>query len=74
MGDKVKESKVKKTKGNLSRFFRDLKSELKKVIWPTRPQVINYTVTVIATCLVVGAIVWLADFGFSQLAQLVFIR
>ena len=39
--NKVKESKTKR------HFFKDVKAELKKVIWPTKKQLVNNTVAVI---------------------------
>jgi preprotein translocase subunit SecE len=39
-----------------------MKSELKKVQWPTRKQTINNTLIVIACVLVVGVFIWLFDF------------
>ena len=44
-------------------FFRDVKSELFKVVWPTRKETIRYTVTVIVFSLVIAAILGAADLG-----------
>ena len=38
-----------------------MKSELKKVVWPTRQQVVRNTVVVILVVLVVGVLIWLFD-------------
>lgn len=38
-------------------FFKDMKSELKKVVWPTKRQVINNTLLVVALVIVVSLIV-----------------
>ena len=48
-------------------FFKDVKAELKKVIWPTPKQLLNNTVAVIVIVLIVGAIVFLLDLCFEQL-------
>ncbi|WP_019132769.1 preprotein translocase subunit SecE [Peptoniphilus obesi] len=32
---------------SLSRYFKGVKSELKKVVWPTRKELINYSIIVI---------------------------
>jgi preprotein translocase subunit SecE len=42
-------------------------SEIKKVTWPTKKQVISNTLSVLAFCLFVGAIIWLADLGLKSL-------
>ncbi len=44
------------------KWFRDMKSELKKVQWPTRKQTINNTLIVIACVIVVGVFIALFDF------------
>ena len=47
-------------------FFRDVKSELFKVVWPTRQETIRYTITVIIFSLVIAAILGAADFGLLK--------
>ena len=49
----------------IGKWLRELKSELKKVQWPTRKQTVNNTVTVIGCCAVVGAFIWVFDFAAS---------
>ena len=48
--------------GGICRYFRELRSELKKVVWPTPKQVIKNTLSVLACVLVVGVFIWLFDF------------
>ena len=48
--------------GGICRYFRELRSELKKVVWPTPKQVIKNTLIVLACVLVVGVFIWLFDF------------
>ena len=43
------------------KYFRELRSELKKVVWPTPQQVGKNSLIVGAGCLVVGAFIWLFD-------------
>ena len=50
----------------LSRWFREMKSELKKVVWPSGKQLVNNTVVV----LVAGIIVCLFDLGAGELIGL----
>lgn len=59
-----KEKKPDKKPGFFSRigkWFKEMKSELKKVQWPTRKQTVNNTLIVIACVLVVGVFIWLFD-------------
>ena len=47
--------------GAIGKFFRDTKSELKKVVYPTPKQMVNNTLVVLLCVLVVGACVWVLD-------------
>lgn len=55
----------------VSGFFKGIASEIKKVTWPTKKQVVSNTLSVLAFCLVVGVIIWLADFGLQSLMRLI---
>lgn len=74
MAENVKVSKAAAARKKVVRFFKEIKTELKKVVWPTRDQLINYTITVVFTCLVVGAIIWIADFGLAKVIKLMIAR
>jgi len=45
----------------IKRFFRELKSELKKVVWPSKRQMVNNTLIVLLCVLVVGIFIWVFD-------------
>lgn len=49
----------------LKKYFRDTKSEVKKVAWPTKQQTINNTGVVIACIVVVGAFIGVLDAIFT---------
>ena len=66
-----KENVLKRAGKKFAGFFKGIFSELKKVTWPTKRDVIIGTVSVLAFCLVVGAIIWLADFGLDSLMRLI---
>lgn len=51
------------------RFIREIRSELKKVTWPTREQTIRLTGIVIAFSVVVGLLMGGIDFIFSALIE-----
>ena len=58
----------------VAKFFRDTKSELKKVVWPSGKQLLNNTLVVLVSVLIVGIIVCLFDllagFGIDLLGKL----
>ena len=41
----------------IARWFRESKSELKKVVWPTRKQMVNHTVIVLISVIAVGVVI-----------------
>ena len=71
MADVKKENWFKRTWGKICRYFRELKSELKKVSWPTAKQVAKNTLIVVVCVIVLGVFIWLFDFvagyGFNDL-------
>jgi preprotein translocase subunit SecE len=52
-------------------FFRDYKSEVKKIVWPGLNEVIRNTIIVLIMCAVVGVLIWLVDFGLGNLIELI---
>ena len=54
-----------KKQNRVVRFFREVKSELKKVVWPSRKQIINNTLIVIASVIVIGIVIWAFDAIFQ---------
>ncbi len=53
---------AKKKKKDRGLWFREMKSELKKVVWPNRQTVTKNTGTVLLCSLLVGACIWIFDF------------
>jgi preprotein translocase subunit SecE len=62
MADVKKENWFKRTWGGIRRYFRELRSELKKVTWPTPKQVLKNTLIVLACVIVVGVCIWMFDY------------
>lgn len=57
-------------KGGIGKFFREVRAELKKVVWPTRRELINYTIIVFVTVILVSLLIGVVDAIFTQLFQL----
>jgi preprotein translocase subunit SecE len=51
------------------RFAMEIISELRKVQWPTRDEVIHLTVVVVIVTIIIGAILGLIDIGFGWLVD-----
>lgn len=53
------------------RFFKDYRGETKKIVWPGFKEVLKNTLIVLIMCVVIGVIIWLADWGLGSLLKLV---
>lgn len=47
-------------------YVKEVRAELKKVTWPSFKQVKNNTLVVLACVLVIGALIWVLDYGFAS--------
>ena len=63
--------KKKRVKGSnrFVRWFREMRSELKKVVWPTPKQILNNTLVSLAVMVVTAVVVWAIDQAGSQIFQ-----
>lgn len=64
MAKKEKDIKEKTQKNS---YFKEMKSELKKVVWPTPKELVNNTIAVIVFVLILAIIVFVFDFCFDNL-------
>ena len=58
-------------KNRLMKFFRETKSEMKKVSWPSKDQLIRNTVVILAFVIIMTIVLSLVDFGFERLLSLI---
>lgn len=56
-----KENFFQRTGKRISKWFREMKSELKKVVWPTPKQVLQNSLVVLGCVLFVGVFIWIFD-------------
>ena len=61
MAEVKKENWFKRTWGKVCRFFRELRSALKKISWPTPKQVAKNTLIVVVCVAVLGVIIFVFD-------------
>ena len=73
----AKTAKVKDKKPNvfvrmgrsIKKFFKELRGESKKVVWPDRKTVLKSSLVVIVS-VIIGVVIWLIDTGLSELVKL----
>ncbi len=61
---------IKKLPSRIEKFCRDVIHELKRVTWPTRKALLNYTIVVIVTIIIFAIILGVFDLGFLRLVEL----
>jgi preprotein translocase subunit SecE len=57
----------KKKRAGVRQFLKEVRQELRKVDWPSRRELISYTVVVLVTVIVMMSLVFGLDFVFSKL-------
>lgn len=65
---------AKKPRKSPIKYFKDARSEFKKVVWPSRKQVFNNTVVVLVSIIVSGVAIWGLDTLFNALWLLILQR
>lgn len=64
----MSEAAEKKEKNS---FFKNLKIEFKKIVWPDRNSVIRQAVLIIVTTIILGVLIRLLDTGIQALIGLI---
>ena len=64
----AEEVKKKRSRGQ---WFREMKSELKKVVWPDRKTVMKNTGTVLLCSLAIGVCIWFFGFVMVTAVQMI---
>ena len=63
-------SKAQAQQNNNGKFVREVRSELKKVVWPTKKELVNYTVAVFIAVILISVIIGIVDTVFAELFKL----
>jgi preprotein translocase subunit SecE len=57
---------TKKERTKPTQFFKEVVAELRKVAWPTRQEVVAYSLVVLVSTIVVGAMIFAMDYIFTK--------
>ena len=55
----------------VTQFFKESRAELKKVVWPTKEDVLSSIKVVIISTIIVAVVLGLLDLGFSELFRII---
>jgi len=64
----MSEEKKKRGKGRIRRWFREMRAELKKVVWPTPKQTVNNTIVALSMMIASSIVIW----GIDQIGGQIF--
>jgi len=68
-GSKVPGKRRIKGKNRIARWFREMRSELKKVVWPTPKQILNNTIVALTVMAIAAVAIWALDQVGMQIFQ-----
>ena len=68
---KAPAKKKVKVKGSnrFAKWFREMRSELKKVVWPTPKQIMNNTLVSLSVMVAAAIVIWAIDQAGGQIFQ-----
>lgn len=66
-----RENEKPKFTARVSNYLKGVRAELKKVNWPTKKELTNYTVVVLATTFAMALVIWGLDLIFQNLVGLI---
>ena len=69
-----KTSEKSKKPNRFVKWFKDLRSEIKKVVWPSKKTVVNNSAVVLITVILSSIFVGALDLGFYELVKFLYNR
>lgn len=71
--DKSKNDKNKKPNifVRFTKYCKEVVAELKRVTWPSKKELVGYTIAVLVFCVLVGCLCGALDFVFAQIMRLI---
>jgi len=58
--------------GSINNYFKSVSSELKKVSWMTKSQIVNSTIIVLIFAFIIAIFLFVLDFGLSEIVKVLF--
>ena len=67
---KIQVERAQEANSSWTRFFKETKVEMKKVIWPEKKDMVHYTIATIVSVVAVSFLIVAVDFIFNGLSRL----
>jgi preprotein translocase subunit SecE len=52
--------------GRVAQYLRDVRTELSKVLWPKRPEIVNYSIVVLTALVLLALLIFGLNFVFAR--------
>ncbi len=66
------QQRVREQRTSPAQFVREVRAEMRKVMWPTREETIRYSIIVAIAIVILGAFVFLVDLGSARFVDFLF--
>ena len=63
---------LKRDRTSPKKYLEEVQGEMKKVVWPTRPEVINSTIIVLVAVIIMGALIFAFDWSSVHIVDFLF--
>ena len=60
------ETNAKKNRVSMRQFFKEVSGEVKKLSWPTKKELVSYTLTVLGFIILMAVIIYVLDLVFGE--------
>ncbi len=63
---------VKRERTSPKQYLTEVQGEMKKVVWPTQPEVVNSTIIVLVAVVIMGGLIFAFDYSSVHIADFLF--
>ena len=66
VAERRQQSAPRRERASPAQFMREVRGELRKVSWPTRAEVVNYSIVTLVVVVILTAVIGALDYGFGE--------
>ncbi len=66
VSERRRQAPPRRERASPAQFMREVRAELRKVSWPTRAEVVNYSIVTLVVVVILTAIIGALDYGFGE--------
>ncbi len=66
VAERRQQAAPRRERASPAQFMREVRAELRKVSWPTRSEVVNYSIVTLVVVVILTAVIGALDYGFGE--------